>query len=101
MCTEEQTTVSIAYYYQKNFYLKAAIDQDIQRLLSGGIVQRWYNFLSRGGYAQSRAFRESEASVLELSHFNAIFVVMIVGMLCSCFVFFVEIWAGKVKSWKN
>lgn len=107
ICKEGFVTISIVMYFRKNFYLTVVIDELINRLESGGLIEYWENF-----YIDKRSRKSSgsqEAMKTTFGNVIGCFQLLAFGWSLALMCFTTEVIVKFVRgirrsnamSWKN
>lgn len=94
ICREGLTMINVAIFFNKQFPAKDAIDNELMKLTTHGIVQKWFNFfVNREDENFDKHFDQasSDPIVLQFDHLEGVFVIGLVGLAISCIVFGIEL----------
>ncbi|XP_070496114.1 glutamate receptor ionotropic, NMDA 1-like [Chironomus tepperi] len=87
ICKEYYFTVNIVLYYNQNFYLKAAIDEAIQKILQHGFMEHWIKEFDK---TEKWKVNNKEPELMTLEHLSGVFSLLLIGHFLSVFVFGTE-----------
>ncbi|XP_070496200.1 glutamate receptor ionotropic, NMDA 1-like [Chironomus tepperi] len=87
ICKESFFTINVVLLYNKNFFLKASIDDAIQRLLTHGFIEHWINEHDK---TDRWKFEDSHPIVMTYEHLSGAFNLLFVGCLAATLAFLVE-----------
>lgn len=102
ICREPLTMINIAMIFKKSFPLKSVIDNELKKLTTHGIVQRWFKyFINKEFKTYNHKFKLDPKStsgplVLQFSHLEGVFIIGLGGLIISSAVFVVEILLGRI-----
>ncbi|KAG5681325.1 hypothetical protein PVAND_010772 [Polypedilum vanderplanki] len=85
---ENLMTISVVMYYQKDFYLKDAINSKIRRIVAGGLVNYWLKEFDHIDMWNNENF---EPKVLTFDHMIGAFGLLIIGNVLALLIFIIEI----------
>lgn len=94
ICKQPIMTMNIVVFIQKNVWLKSAINNVLNDLLSGGLIDHVVSQYIDEKYLKM-VEQNAEKQKLSLEKFSAIFYVLICGLVVSTFVFIIEITVKK------
>lgn len=104
ICKEELTMVNVALIFNKQFPAKGALDTELMKLMTHGIVQKWYRFFVNREY---RIFKKdsdratNEPTVLQFHHLEGVFITGFAGLAISCTAFAIEVLFALFNSRKR
>jgi hypothetical protein len=96
VCREELMTVNIVMYFQKNFYLREAIDQKLSELNSNGILQHFIQKYSDERFNNIK-FIQLGPRKLNMQHLFGIFNILLIGLAIALIIFTMEVFVSNIK----
>lgn len=99
ICNENLMTVSIAFYFQKNFYIRKELNMKIRSMVSAGLIEHWISKYDNTRYWNFPVTHGPK--VLRLDHLIGSFYLLGFGYFCATTVFLVEIFINKCLKVKH
>lgn len=92
ICKEYFFMVNIVMYFRKNFFLKKAIDEASQWILTAGLLDHWMN-----RYDGTKKWRrvKIKPSVMTIDHLSGAFYLLLIGNSIGLIVFVFELFVRK------
>jgi hypothetical protein len=87
ICKESFFTINVVLFFNKNFYLKASIDDAIQKLLTHGFIDHYINEYDK---TDKWKYEDSHPIVMTYEHLSGAFNILFVGSLLATLAFLVE-----------
>ncbi|CAG9803281.1 unnamed protein product [Chironomus riparius] len=94
LCKEQFLTLNIVMFYNKNFFLKSAIDEVIQQISMHGFMDHWIKDYDK---TDKWKFIDREPSVMTFDHLTGSFCLLLIGYVLSALAFVLEILNLKWK----
>ncbi|KAL7036922.1 hypothetical protein ACKWTF_008997 [Chironomus riparius] len=88
ICKEQFLTFNIVLFYNKNFFLKLAIDEAIQKISMHGFMNHW---MKKYDKTDKWRFIDRKPSVMTFDHLSGSFSLLLIGCVLSTFVFVFEL----------
>lgn len=88
--------VNIVMYFQKNFFLKEAIDDTLDELATAGLLQYWINKFADKKYLNWQD-QQMGPQKLQLEHLRGIFNLGFIGLGVATIVFIIENFLSRRK----
>ncbi|XP_070496199.1 glutamate receptor ionotropic, NMDA 1-like [Chironomus tepperi] len=95
ICQEHFVTFNVVMFYNKNFFLKTAIDDAIRTLLMHGFMDYWIKQYDK---TDKWKLKSIKPKVITFNHLSGSFSLLLIGTALSVLVFVVEILHFKWKS---
>lgn len=95
-CKQELMMANLVFYYQKDFFLKSAIDQKINELSTAGIIMHWIETYIDKKFLNWKSLKVGP-NKLQMHHLNGVFHVGFIGLGISIVVFVIELASVKFK----
>lgn len=93
ICNENFFTVNVVMYFNKNFFLKKAIDSAIQDILTMGFMKKWLN-----EYDKTKKWKKDifKPNIMNFEHLSGAFYFLIIGHFVSVIILGVEVVVYKI-----
>jgi len=88
ICKEDFLTFNIVMFYNKNFFLKSAIDEAIQKMLVHGFMDHWIKEYDK---TDKWRFTSIKPTVMTFDHLSGSFSLLLIGCILSSLIFVLEI----------
>lgn len=95
ICKESLMSLPQVFYTTRNFFLLDSMNAKVENFKSAGLVGFW---LSKYLQKPEKVFDTSEPKKFNLSHFEGIFQILLIGLFVSLLVFSVELVYEKLSS---
>ncbi|CAG9805377.1 unnamed protein product [Chironomus riparius] len=94
ICKEHFVTINVAMFFNKNFFLKRAIDEALQKILVHGFMKHWMKEFDR---TDKWNYKDKNPTVLTVEHLSGAFQLLLIGNVCGLVVILVEIMVYRLK----
>ncbi|KAL7030792.1 hypothetical protein ACKWTF_006784 [Chironomus riparius] len=94
LCKEQFLTLNIVMFYNKNFFLKSAIDEVIQQMSMHGFMDHWIKDYDK---TDKWKFIDRKPSVMTFDHLTGSFCLLLIGYVLSALAFVLEMLNLKWK----
>lgn len=98
VCKESVYNMPFVFYFKKNHFLVDEINEKLDLLLMNGMIDHFTRKYADTGFLKIR--ESGERKVLTLTHFRGAFLLHLVLIIISIFVFVIEL-LSKIKSFKK
>ncbi|XP_070496146.1 glutamate receptor ionotropic, NMDA 1-like [Chironomus tepperi] len=94
ICKEYFFNINIAMFYNKNFFLKRAIDEALQKILIHGFMEHWTKEFDR---TDKWKIKDKNPMVLTVDHLSGAFHVLLIGNMAGIVAVLIENYAYRLK----
>ena len=94
ICKEYFVTINVAMFFNKNFFLKRAIDEALQKISIHGFMEHWMKEFDR---TDKWNYKDKNPIVLTTEHLSGAFHLLLIGNVAGLVLFLIEKCVHKIK----